>query len=87
MSRCLEEGAEEFLLKPVKLSDMNRLRPHILKGKDKDQQQQQEQQQAHQQANNIISSSSSKRKAMDGGLSPERTRPRFPSSSSSLTVL
>ncbi|ERN00961.1 hypothetical protein AMTRI_Chr04g250380 [Amborella trichopoda] len=31
ISRCLEGGAEEFLLKPVQLSDMNRLRPHLLK--------------------------------------------------------
>lgn len=95
MGRCLEEGAEEFLLKPVKLSDMNRLRPHILKGKNKDQQQLQQQQQqqeqhdheqkqSEQQADNI--SSSIKRKAVDEGLSPERTRPRFPSNSS-LTVL
>lgn len=81
INRCLEEGAEEFILKPVKLSDMNRLRPHILKGKNKDQQQPEAEQQM--QANN--SSSGNKRKAMDEGLSPERTRPRF-SSNSSLTV-
>ncbi|KAF8396241.1 hypothetical protein HHK36_017856 [Tetracentron sinense] len=31
ISRCLEEGAEEFFLKPVQLSDVNRLRPHLLK--------------------------------------------------------
>ncbi|KAK8957577.1 Two-component response regulator ARR8 [Platanthera zijinensis] len=36
ISRCLENGAEEFLLKPVKLSDMSRLRPHILKGQHKE---------------------------------------------------
>ncbi|KAK6927759.1 Signal transduction response regulator, receiver domain [Dillenia turbinata] len=29
ISKCLEEGAEEFFLKPVKLSDVNKLRPHI----------------------------------------------------------
>ncbi|KAJ8450297.1 hypothetical protein Cgig2_004754 [Carnegiea gigantea] len=28
---CLEEGAEEFLLKPVRLSDLKKLHPHILK--------------------------------------------------------
>jgi two-component response regulator (ARR-A family) len=28
----LEEGAEEFFLKPVQLSDVNKLRPHLLKG-------------------------------------------------------
>uniref|UniRef100_A0A9I9D453 Response regulatory domain-containing protein n=1 Tax=Cucumis melo TaxID=3656 RepID=A0A9I9D453_CUCME len=29
---CLEEGAEEFLLKPVKLSDVNKLKPFICRG-------------------------------------------------------
>lgn len=29
--RCLEEGAEEFLLKPVRLSDLEKLQPHLLK--------------------------------------------------------
>ncbi|XP_009796867.1 two-component response regulator ARR6-like [Nicotiana tabacum] len=32
IDRCLEEGAEEFLLKPVKLSDVKRLRDFILRG-------------------------------------------------------
>ncbi|PRQ55381.1 putative response regulator and transcription factor RR-A-type family [Rosa chinensis] len=32
INRCLEEGAEEFFLKPVKLSDVNKLRPHMMKG-------------------------------------------------------
>ncbi|XWS43058.1 hypothetical protein CRYUN_Cryun16bG0068900 [Craigia yunnanensis] len=36
ISRCLEEGAEEFFLKPVRLSDLNKLRPHMLKTKFKD---------------------------------------------------
>ncbi|MED6172301.1 hypothetical protein PIB30_048789 [Stylosanthes scabra] len=43
ISRCLEEGAEEFFLKPVRLSDLNRLKPHIMKRsklKDEDQKQQ-----------------------------------------------
>lgn len=31
--RCLEEGAEEFFLKPVQLSDVNKLKPHMLKGR------------------------------------------------------
>lgn len=30
--RCLEEGAEEFLLKPVKLSDVKRLKDYIMRG-------------------------------------------------------
>ncbi|XP_021900850.1 two-component response regulator ARR5-like [Carica papaya] len=32
IDRCLEEGAEEFLLKPVKLSDVKRLKDFIMKG-------------------------------------------------------
>eukprot|EP00262_Sarcandra_glabra_P010573 TRINITY_DN2587_c0_g1_i2.p1 TRINITY_DN2587_c0_g1~~TRINITY_DN2587_c0_g1_i2.p1 ORF type:complete len:186 (-),score=50.98 TRINITY_DN2587_c0_g1_i2:333-890(-) len=62
INRCLEEGAEEFFLKPVQLSDVSRLRPHLLKGKPKEQQQQQQ---------NI----NNKRKGMDDGFSPERRRP------------
>ncbi|CAN4088202.1 unnamed protein product [Withania somnifera] len=36
VDRCLEEGAEEFLLKPVKLSDVKRLRDFILRGEGDD---------------------------------------------------
>lgn len=32
--RCLEEGAEEFFLKPVQLSDVNKLKPHLLRAKE-----------------------------------------------------
>ncbi|VVB17810.1 unnamed protein product [Arabis nemorensis] len=32
--RCLEEGAEDFLLKPVKLSDVRRLRDSLMKVED-----------------------------------------------------
>ncbi|XP_009776025.1 two-component response regulator ARR8 isoform X2 [Nicotiana tabacum] len=35
VTRCLEEGAEEFFLKPVRLSDVNKLRPHMMKTKCK----------------------------------------------------
>ncbi|KAB2046853.1 hypothetical protein ERO13_A13G004600v2 [Gossypium hirsutum] len=31
INRCLEDGAEEFFLKPVQLSDVNKLRPHLMK--------------------------------------------------------
>lgn len=31
INRCLEGGAEEFLLKPVQLSDMKKLHPHLMK--------------------------------------------------------
>ncbi|CAL9111291.1 unnamed protein product [Musa textilis] len=67
INRCLEGGAEEFFLKPVQLSDMKRLRPHILKGKSKEQQPQEEE-------TSSTSISSNKRKAMDEELSPERRR-------------
>ncbi|PON60053.1 Two-component response regulator [Parasponia andersonii] len=33
--RCLEEGAEEFFMKPVQLSDVKKLKPHMLKGRAK----------------------------------------------------
>ncbi|OAY53392.1 two-component response regulator ORR9 [Manihot esculenta] len=36
INRCLEEGAEEFFLKPVQLSDVNKLRPHLMKGKSQE---------------------------------------------------
>ncbi|CAO2822307.1 unnamed protein product [Amaranthus hypochondriacus] len=120
ITRCLEEGAEEFFLKPMRLSDVNRLKPHMLRAKygqqeqqlledcqkperipvdqppppppppQQEQEQEQEpkqkneerhqiqqeqpqqtQVQVHQQQNN------SKRKSMEDGLSPDRTRPRY----------
>lgn len=97
INRCLEEGAEEFFLKPVRLSDLNRLRPHIIKTKSKDQNQEihdeqtsqklesseikQEQQEKvhhlHQQLQQSPPPNSNKRKTMEEGLSPDRTRPRY----------
>ena len=38
INSCLEEGAEEFFLKPVRLSDVNKLKPHMMKGKAKEEQ-------------------------------------------------
>ncbi|KAL2514666.1 Two-component response regulator ARR9 [Forsythia ovata] len=32
INSCLEKGAEEFFLKPVQQSDVNKLRPHLLRG-------------------------------------------------------
>ncbi|KAG0483670.1 hypothetical protein HPP92_011754 [Vanilla planifolia] len=103
INRCLEEGAEEFLLKPVKLSDMSRLRPHILKGKAKDQHPKDNSIQdigvggssvaledtvpSGRSSANTTVNGGSKRKAMDEGLQPERTRSRFAGNSSSLPVL
>ncbi|THU57898.1 hypothetical protein C4D60_Mb03t08430 [Musa balbisiana] len=74
INRCLEGGAEEFFLKPVQLSDMKRLRPHILKGKSKEQQLQEEE-------TSNTSISSNKRKATDEELSPERRRLRLSNNS------
>uniref|UniRef100_A0A803QPA4 Response regulatory domain-containing protein n=1 Tax=Cannabis sativa TaxID=3483 RepID=A0A803QPA4_CANSA len=37
INRCLEEGAEEFFLKPVQLADVKKLKPHLMKNKLKDQ--------------------------------------------------
>ncbi|XP_021282035.1 two-component response regulator ARR9 [Herrania umbratica] len=94
ISRCLEEGAEEFFLKPVRLSDLNKLKPHMMKTKSKDQLQKQEKQEEksvfqspkHQQQENKEhqqqqqqqqQSGNNKRKAIEEGLSPERTRRRY----------
>ncbi|XWS57005.1 hypothetical protein CRYUN_Cryun09bG0134300 [Craigia yunnanensis] len=38
INRCLEDGAEEFFLKPVQLSDVNKLRPHLMKGRSREMQ-------------------------------------------------
>ncbi|ONK55613.1 uncharacterized protein A4U43_UnF1000 [Asparagus officinalis] len=72
INRCLEEGAEEFFLKPVQLADMNRLRPHLMKTKSKEEKSSEEEDDAN-------SSATSKRKAMDVEeiILPEKTRQRF----------
>ncbi|TKW34882.1 hypothetical protein SEVIR_2G335466v4 [Setaria viridis] len=44
INRCLEEGADEFFLKPVRLSDMSKMKPHILKSRCKEHYQEQHQQ-------------------------------------------
>ncbi|KAM6594186.1 two-component response regulator ARR5 [Cannabis sativa] len=36
IDRCLEEGAEEFIVKPVKLSDVKRLTSFVMKGEGKE---------------------------------------------------
>nr|XP_043610250.1 two-component response regulator ORR9-like [Erigeron canadensis] len=33
INRCLEEGAEQFFLKPVRLSDVDKLKPYLSKNK------------------------------------------------------
>lgn len=61
INRCLEEGAEEFFLKPVQLSDVSKLKPHLLKSKVKEEKEQ---------PINI------KRKGMEESQSPDKTRPK-----------
>ncbi|ONM34433.1 glycoside hydrolase family 2 protein [Zea mays] len=48
ISRCLQDGAEEFFLKPVKLADMKKLKSHLLKRKQPKEAQAQAQAQAQQ---------------------------------------
>ncbi|OVA19383.1 Signal transduction response regulator [Macleaya cordata] len=45
VTSCLEEGAVEFIEKPVKLSDVKKLKQHLLKGKQQQQSQQTQEQQ------------------------------------------
>ncbi|XP_057785054.1 two-component response regulator ORR9-like [Salvia miltiorrhiza] len=111
INRCLEEGAEEFFLKPVRLADVNKLKPHIMKTKCKESQKPENQEdeeneemdnnnkeiaeteteteielqsQSQQQQTAQSNSNNSKRKSMDEGLSPDRTRPRY---NNGLTVM
>ncbi|XP_023527965.1 two-component response regulator ORR9 isoform X1 [Cucurbita pepo subsp. pepo] len=85
ISRCLEEGAEEFFLKPVRLCDVNKLKPHIMKTKLKDQNQEEEEEttvakfesvEKQQQQQQQIQMNSNKRKAgMDEeGVGEDRRR-------------
>ncbi|KAJ8760161.1 hypothetical protein K2173_011017 [Erythroxylum novogranatense] len=114
ITRCLEEGAEEFFLKPVQLSDLNRLIPYMMKTKVKNQEQEHQESQhevedtesqsqalqpsEHQQPQSTSNQqqqqqsltqpqqqhhhhqqqvSDNKRKVVEEGLSPDRTRPRY----------
>ncbi|CDP21047.1 unnamed protein product [Coffea canephora] len=70
ISRCLEDGAYDFFLKPVKQSDVNKLRPHLLRGKARESVKDQEQLQQP-------PTPTSKRKIIEESLLPEPTRTRF----------
>ncbi|WCJ39086.1 Two-component response regulator ORR9 [Euphorbia peplus] len=61
INRCLEEGAEEFFLKPVQLSDVNKLKPHLMKGR----------------RFNVENESNNKRKEIEEIHSSERIRTRY----------
>ncbi|KAJ6853079.1 two-component response regulator ORR9-like [Iris pallida] len=77
INRCLEEGAEEFFLKPVQLSDVSRLRPHIMKGKCKEEREQQQEEVEESSTTSITSNVGTKRKIIEEGVLPEKTRPRL----------
>ncbi|KAL2234117.1 two-component response regulator ORR9 [Sesamum indicum] len=61
INSCMEQGAEEFFLKPVQQSDVNKLRPHLMRGRKSSQNH------AH----------NHKRKPVEECLSPDRTRTRY----------
>ncbi|KAJ4720294.1 Two-component response regulator like [Melia azedarach] len=66
INRCLEEGAEEFFLKPVRLSDVNRLKPHLMKGRSSNE------------INNETNNINNKRKGiMEEINSADRTRTKY----------
>ncbi|KAM7271281.1 hypothetical protein ACFE04_030495 [Oxalis oulophora] len=112
INRCLEEGAEEFFLKPVKLADLTKIKSHLMKSslkvdekleklekieepKISDLHLQEQQPELPQQMPlsqqelslpqqdlplplpHAQSANNSKRKSMEEGLSPDRTRPRY----------
>ncbi|ONK78410.1 uncharacterized protein A4U43_C02F18480 [Asparagus officinalis] len=83
INRCLEEGAEEFFLKPVQLSDMSRLRPHLMKSKSREEKSNEDEDSSSTESVTSKESSSIKRKATDEEILPEKTRPRL---STSLTI-
>ncbi|WVZ88109.1 hypothetical protein U9M48_034661 [Paspalum notatum var. saurae] len=86
INRCLEEGADEFFLKPVRLSDMSKLKPHILKSRCKEHYHQEQHHQSDRNSDergNPANSSSSdsintrKRKAADNEeILPQANRSR-----------
>jgi two-component response regulator (ARR-A family) len=99
INRCLEEGAEEFFLKPVKLADLTKIKSHLMKtnlkidqksekvekfeesNKCKHEQQEELTQSAFpsqlEQQESLQSASNGKRKSMEEGLQPDRTRARY----------
>ncbi|TVT99594.1 hypothetical protein EJB05_55024 [Eragrostis curvula] len=85
INRCLEEGADEFFLKPVRLSDMSKLKPHILKSKCKEHYHQEQHEQGDSKSNegsnptnnsSRDSCNSRKRKAADQETLPQAIRSR-----------
>ncbi|GAB2227924.1 hypothetical protein Droror1_Dr00009753 [Drosera rotundifolia] len=99
INRCMEEGAKEFFLKPVKLSDVNKLKPHIMKAKygnhhpetlseltaeSRKEEKQKQEAEAHEMPElKPLQPSNNKRKNIDDAISPDSMRPRY----NSLTVV
>ncbi|KAJ9544074.1 hypothetical protein OSB04_023781 [Centaurea solstitialis] len=70
INRCLEEGAEEFFLKPVRLSDVNKLKPHMMRTKIKEtdhQERNQELETPKEEVESQQQSNGNKRKSMEEG--------------------
>ena len=70
----MEEGAEEFFLKPVQLSDLKKLRPHLMKTKLKDQNLEETKEKQQQQQQEIIKGEEEikeKEEEQQGFLEPE----------------
>ncbi|XP_061359973.1 two-component response regulator ORR9-like isoform X2 [Gastrolobium bilobum] len=85
ISMCLEGGAEEFLLKPLQLSDLEKLQPYFLKSLDNSREQESANSSIDSDTDNLIinnnnsnnnNSIMSKRKAMSPEL-PERSRTKM----------
>ncbi|XP_019416271.1 PREDICTED: two-component response regulator ORR9-like isoform X1 [Lupinus angustifolius] len=86
ISMCLEEGAEEFLLKPLKLSDLKKLQPYFLKSFDNSYEQESVNSSIASENDHIVNNNNnmnnnninsiSKRKAMSPEP-PERSRPKM----------
>ncbi|XP_051124124.1 two-component response regulator ARR8-like [Andrographis paniculata] len=74
INSCLEQGAEEFFLKPVQQSDVNKLRPHLMKGKLIKEDEDEVEVEVEEEENEA---NCNKRKPDEECLSPSRLRTKF----------
>lgn len=79
INRCLEEGAEEFFLKPVRLSDVNKLKPHMMRTKIKETDHQEPNQELEtpeeeKEVESQQQSNGNKRKSMEEGDLPRQNK-------------
>ncbi|KAJ3669339.1 hypothetical protein LUZ60_011289 [Juncus effusus] len=68
INQCLEEGAEAFFLKPLKLSDLTKLEPQIMKSKDCCENR------SHPEKKKRIITRGNKRKRIEGGKYSEKNK-------------